>query len=465
MASEAALEAERPTLRGSLEHQGGLLPVTLALASAVSLRATFDGERAPPRQTVFSHLTVKLPDAEVELSRCMLADEARPHGRLVFLDDIYDCRRLVLDGKLVNVRGFFQNLPLVLAHKDRIRPAFREYAADLVYELSVYKKFFNEQDRLLAGEPGAAARAAQQALIATEGPGFFAFFDARLEQLASLVKDFDQEEHERHGFYLRRLAWDYILGSEFLKRTNLKPRGYAGDAEMMVMAYRNEHVGRYVFNKLMHKHPLETPAAQAVRSRRRLIADGLRSVRERFGAAGPLQVMSVAAGPAWELHDIFSAADDAARYHCALLDQDPHAFVWAKETVRQVESALGRRIGVTYVNQSVRTLLRGPPSMALPGRFHFIYSMGLFDYLTPPVARTVLRRLYELLVPGGALLVGNYHVANPTRLYMAYWMDWVLYHRTEEELLELSGDLPCAQRSLTFDPTRCQMFLRLESPA
>ena len=44
--------------------------------------------------------------------------------------------------------------------------------------------------------------------------------------------------------------------------------------------------------------------------------------------------------------------------------------------------------------------------------------MGLFDYLTTPVARATLSRLFELVLPGGALLVGNYHVANRSRTYM-----------------------------------------------
>ena len=32
---------------------------------------------------------------------------------------------------------------------------------------------------------------------------------------------------------------------------------------MMVMAYENKFVGNYVFNRLMHKHPLETAAWEA----------------------------------------------------------------------------------------------------------------------------------------------------------------------------------------------------------
>jgi extracellular factor (EF) 3-hydroxypalmitic acid methyl ester biosynthesis protein len=110
-------------------------------------------------------------------------------------------------------------------------------------------------------------------------------------------------------------------------------------------------------------------------------------------------------------------------------------------------------------------MLRGQALTERLGRFDFIYSMGLFDYLTPPVARAVLARLYDLLAPGGVLLVGNYHVRNPSRLYMEYWLDWRLFHRTEASFLELAEVLPAARREITFDATGCQMFLRLERGA
>jgi hypothetical protein len=96
------------------------------------------------------------------------------------------------------------------------------------------------------------------------------------------------------------------------------------------------------------------------------------------------------------------------------------------------------------------------------GEFEFVYSMGLFDYLTAPVARAVLAKAWELVAPGGTLLVGNYHVDSPSRVYMDYWADWPLVYRTEESFLALAEGLPGAARSVELDETGCQMFLVLE---
>ena len=479
MRSEARFGPELPlpydpdtqgvVLLGTLEGEGKKLPVRVACASGISLFVGFPQDAPPADQSVFTRLLLQLPEAKVELSRCRFhaeRDLAGLAGRLVFLDDVYDCRSL-LEGKLVNVRTFLQNVPLVLTQKDGIRPEFREYTANVLYDLSIYKRFFDAQDRRIADEPEHVALAAERSLLLAEGQGFFRDLDTKLARLDALVKDYAPEEHARHGFYLRCLAWDFILGAPIFRRTNLKPRGYAGDAEMMVMLYENAYRGDTLFQKLLHKHAVETQAAQAVRSRRLLVAAAVREASARSLSRGEARFRfgSLAAGPAWELDEIFQDEDDCGRLQCLLLDQDPHALALARETALRIERRLGRTLDVSYLDESVRTMVRKPHAAERLGRFHFLYSMGLFDYLTPLVAAAVLRRAYELLLPGGTLLVGNFHLGNPNRNYMAYWLDWVLCHRTEPALLQLAAGLPGARTSLSFDSTRCQMFLRVDREA
>jgi len=91
--------------------------------------------------------------------------------------------------------------------------------------------------------------------------------------------------------------------------------------------------------------------------------------------------------------------------------------------------------------------------------------MGLFDYLTGPVASAVLGSMYDLLVPGGTIAIGNFHTSHASRTYMAYWLDWPLFLRNEETLLGLAEGLADARVDLTYDSTGCQMFMRIEKPA
>jgi extracellular factor (EF) 3-hydroxypalmitic acid methyl ester biosynthesis protein len=106
-------------------------------------------------------------------------------------------------------------------------------------------------------------------------------------------------------------------------------------------------------------------------------------------------------------------------------------------------------------------MLRARDLEARLGGCAFVYSMGLFDYLTAPVARAVLARAFSLVAPGGTLVVGNFHEKSPTRVHMDYWGDWPLTYRSEEAFLALAEGLPCATRDLVYDDTGCQMFLSL----
>jgi len=451
-------------LQGYLERDGKRVAITAAYASRLSLFVNFNPGTEIQDGIEFDKLFLNISDEEVELSKCRFISE-RAHrdfvGRLIFLDDVYDFENIIFKKKFVNISTSFHNLPLVLSQKNWISDSFKNYTSRVVYDLAVYKYFFDDLDRKYANESHEVRRVAQEILIEKEGRKFMRFFDSTLEELEGEIANFDKKDHQHHGFYFRKQVWEFILGSEFLRRTNLKPRGYAGDSQMMIMCYENDYRGNFVFNKLMHKHPLETEAAHAVRNRRPLISQVLRSVQKEFPGLPRwgFRFMSVASGSAVELQDLLMTAEDSEAFHCTLLDQDMRALNEAKEGIERIVRTRGIDTKVDYLNESVRRMLRSPQLSERWGQFHFIYSTGLFDYLTPPVAKIVLKKLYELLLPGGQLLIGNFHINNPTRYYMEYWMDWVIYYRSEETFLDLLEGIPGAECSIFFDPTGIQMFL------
>ncbi len=457
-----AATATETTQARLLRHGQADLCVRVEASTQLSVRVLLSDGLAPDLGAVFDSLVVETKAGPVSLGRCRVErHEASAGAQLVFLDDLYDCKVLLAEGRLFKLTSLFDKLPLVLSQKFEVRSEFRIYVSDLIYDLNVWKKFFNEQDRIISGEPLEVARAAQQHLLDTYGPPFFKFFDEQLGALDKLVANFNREDHERHGYYFRQQVWSFIIGAEFMKRTNLKPRGYAGDSVMMQMLYDNAFVGNYVFNKLMHRHPLSMPAAQAVRNRRALVPRLLTDARARLvpEARADFRAMSLACGPARELLEVFGPEADGSNIRLTLLDQDTDALDTARETIRQIERSRNYRVEVKYVAESVRTLLRSRDLVAQMGSFHFIYSMGLFDYLTPPVAKAVLHRMYSLLAPGGSLAIGNYHSSNPNQNYMAYWLDWSLYYRTEAEFLALTEGLTGAAPTIGFDASGCQMFL------
>jgi len=73
--------------------------------------------------------------------------------------------------------------------------------------------------------------------------------------------------------------------------------------------------------------------------------------------------------------------------------------------------------------------------------FNLIYSAGLFDYFTDPVAVFTAQQLFKGLNKGGTLIIGNFSMKNPNQFAMGLIMDWNLIYRSEEKMQELFGGI------------------------
>ena len=369
---------------------------------------------------------------------------------------------LFFEDKLEKLQAELFTLPLIIAHKDKITRSFIEYTANLTYDLNAYKKLFDLLDSRYADEPEEIKQPVQQAIIETEGRKFMNFLDEKLDELENIIINFSKKDHERHGYYLRKQLWTFLMCSPFMTRTNIKPRGYSGDSVMIQMIYDDQYAGSSTFGKLMHKHPVEHPAAQAVRNRRGLVAKMLRALQSRDLKPAPkIRVLSVACGPALELQDVVTSAADCGRYHFTLLDQDEDALAEAKSRIRRIEKKLGQKIEAEFLKESVRTMPNIAELEKSGKNFDFIYSLGLFDYLTPPVAKAVIGKLYRLLKGGGEMVIGNFHISNASRYYMEYWLDWVLYYRSEQEFRDLLKNVESAVANIVFEDTGNQMLMQV----
>jgi extracellular factor (EF) 3-hydroxypalmitic acid methyl ester biosynthesis protein len=459
-----------PIIEAELLDGNDYVPVEARYLSKYSIFIQFLNGKVFPHGFVFPRAVFKLNGSTVKLGPCKLLKDSNNNGKegkLVFIKDIYDLENLVYKKNIVKLQSYFINVPLILGHKDNINDKFREFTANLTYDFNVYKDLFDQVDTQIENEPEDVKKTIRKSIIETEGRKFMTLFDEKLREMEKLVAGYSDNEHERHGFYFRKQLWNLITSSPFMLRTNEKPRGYAGDFEMMRMIYDNEYEGDSTFGKVMHKHPLEHPGAKAVRTRRKLIAKSFDEIKKskKWKNHKKLTLLSVACGPAYEIQDILGSSNDHSRYHFTLLDQDKLALKAAKALVKKLETDLSTKLNVKYLNESVRTMLTTKQIADKWGKFNFIYSMGLFDYLTPPAARVVIQKLYQLLEPGGEMIIGNFHVSNPSKFYMEYWLDWVLYYRTEEEFLQLLSSEPSAKCSVFFENTGSQMFLHVKKEA
>ena len=227
----------------------------------------------------------------------------------------------------------------------------------------------------------------------------------------------------------------------FTYRAFAKPRGYAGDAVMMDYIYglgeaapaalSATPLGRAIFQYMGTR-----PAAQAVRYRRRLLAELIDSVAERGGSS----VLAIAAGHLREA-ELSAAAHAGKLQEFVAFDQDQ-----ASLSVVAHDYA---HLGVRAVPGSVRHILAGKTKLA---QYDFVYAAGLFDYLNAPIAAALTRRMFEMTRPGGIMLIPNFLTGMRDRGYMEAIMDWHLIYRTHTDMEALAAVLP------SNDVADCQIF-------
>jgi len=442
------------------------LPISTGRVSKYSLFFRYEKDQNFSDIKKPVNLLFKRNGDSLEIGPCLIFNGSELNGYsgcIVCIDDTYDIESLIFGKKVVKSKSIFNDLPLIVERKVNVRESFKNYTADLVYDMNVHKEVFDKQDLQHVNEPENVRKFLQHRLINNEGEKFWKFLNDKLNELEQIVSGFSDEEHQNHGFYFRKQIWSFILNSHFMSRTNLKPRGYPGDSEMMKMVYENSYQGNSTFEKLMHKFPLDQPGAQSVRNRIKIVSELINiDLKEGYlSNKRRMEVLSVACGPAVEIEDIIVSKQDASKYHFTLLDQDHRALKDASDIIQRVENKLGTKIKVDFVDASVRLLIAKKSFKEKLGKFDFIYSLGLFDYLSQRVASAVLENLYSLLKPNGRMIIGNFHTSNKSKYLLSYWLDWNLFHRTEKEFLNLIKPEYSANASIFFEDTKNQMFLNI----
>ncbi len=217
----------------------------------------------------------------------------------------------------------------------------------------------------------------------------------------------------------------------FTYRAFSKPRGYAGDAVMMDYIYGREEqmtppdatpIGRKVFN-----FTTGAPASEGVRARRAYIATRIDRLAEEKRHP---HILSIASGHLREA-SFSSAVRRRKTGRFIALDADALS-------AAEVAQSYGR-YGVETITSSFRTLLTGGAKV---GEFDFVYSTGLFDYLNQKSARRLVSGMFQMLRPGGTLLVANFLPGVRDIGYMETFMDWTLVYRSRRDMVDLTMGIP-----------------------
>jgi extracellular factor (EF) 3-hydroxypalmitic acid methyl ester biosynthesis protein len=213
-----------------------------------------------------------------------------------------------------------------------------------------------------------------------------------------------------------------------IRRAFVKPRGYAGDAPLIDLIYQGasaaEVEGISPLGLALLDCNTRSPSAVAVRECRHFVADLIDHVAEIRPAPA---ILSAGCGHLRE--GLISQAVQQRRIgRLVALDQDA-------DSLEVVAREFGPK-GVESVNRNVKAVIDGifPPSS-----FDMIYAVGLYDYLLEHFAKRLTRAFFDLLKPGGRLVIANavHHVYDAA--YIEVFGDWFMVSRSATDMMDLAG--------------------------
>jgi extracellular factor (EF) 3-hydroxypalmitic acid methyl ester biosynthesis protein len=277
---------------------------------------------------------------------------------------------------------------------------------------------------------------------------------------ASLNKITDKEIRKTHSDFFRKNLGEYFISATFTGRAFHKPRGYAGDYEMMNQIYRNSPEGDSLFQKIVHMYGINETSSISVRLRKDYLKKKITSL---LSLEGKIVVGSLACGPGREVIELLSELDQSeiVRFTFVLMDQDHHALLNAQRNILKVIRDRNLDCEVHLLPLSVKQILEhSEESKALDQlKFDLLYTAGLYDYLPQKVAKNLTTIISQTVKDTGELIIGNFHPDNPTKTISDLVADWRLIHRNHDEMRDLVSNTQFKKIDFYLDEVKVDLFL------
>lgn len=312
------------------------------------------------------------------------------------------------------------------------RPMERHFEAqpatsvELSRRVALFKALLAKADKLALGNAGLIPEADANRVAEA--------LDACVSGMAAVLgveTSLDTGARNRVGALLQQEFLPYLSMAETAGRFYSKPRGYAGDYLTIAKIYENRPSGAGRIGWLIDQCFLERPSAKAVRNRRHLLRKLIfEAMTPQAGAT--TRVTSFACGPAQEIFDTYEQLECKASLQVNLVDLDLQALAF----VADKRDCLKLTGNIQLHNGNMIHLAAGRQKLPLQAQ-HFIYSVGLIDYFGDQLVVKLINFAYDLLAPGGTLVLGNFHPRNGDKALMDYVLDWKLIHRDEAAMHKL----------------------------
>ncbi|MGD0210039.1 MAG: hypothetical protein ABSC14_03555 [Desulfomonilia bacterium] len=380
--------------------------------------------------------------------------------------DVYSIMRA---DKITKLQNDFLDFVQSMAIEENLDPEFVNITSHLHYILDGFQERLVQDFQTIHSEDESLQGALVETLRELAFDALFDELNRYYDHFTSIISRFtDPKQHYIHREFFQKRLHSYLSKSRLFNRSITKPLGYAGDYEMMNIIYRNAFEGEDLFSQVLNKVDCEGTASRAVRNRRSYLYKKLKDLVINNTSSNDLKIMSVACGPALEIADLLKGFEGKTLpFHIEFIamDQDNLALEDAKARTESLVKDIPQ-IRFHFEQDNIKRLIvEKGNNKGIYGEADFVYSAGLFDYLSDRASNRLIQKLYSFLKPGGLLVIGNFGPYNPQRFIMEFGAEWFLIHRNEFELKALAGNLPGNPPLIVEkEPEGVNLFLKIQKP-
>lgn len=228
-----------------------------------------------------------------------------------------------------------------------------------------------------------------------------------------------------------------------------KPYGYAGDFLIIDKIYTNQ-VSDEISAKHWDIYFHNQEGAHAVRNRKEYFKQ---TILKRIEANNKISLLNIASGPARDLKEVYDEIGDIECLKSTCVDMDSYAIEYATDLNKNYMSQ------IQFINKNVF-------KFSTEIKYDLVWSAGLFDYFEDKAFVICLKKLRGFCKSGGEIIIGNFNADHhPSRDYMEIFGDWILNHRTKNELhqLALNAGFKKDQITIGHEIENVNLFLHLKN--
>ncbi len=251
------------------------------------------------------------------------------------------------------------------------------------------------------------------------------------DKLEGILNDEDTIREVKRLFREAGLSWGGK--SKIVAHAFLKPSGHSGDYGLVEIIYDNTTISEG-FGYCADKTFLEDQYARAVRSRK----DKMKEILCEFlkNCRSPADILSIACGSSREVREMFSenGFDGSKEIKFTLVDRDQEALNFSEKKLKDSPDY----VTYEYMNHNVFDYVDQPEEYyKIIGKKDLIYTTGLADYLREGTFKKLISFAYNLLKPGGKLVIAHKDSKRYKPLTPDWFCDWRFHLRDKTELIDI----------------------------